>query len=346
MRLSSLLLAALTFCFHSCNNDCPPDPLNNDDIAGYIDGSTGILFTTKADRQEVLANLDASPHEGSLYKMPVFEHDNEQVYLLFQVAEVDRPAEFVNYRHSDYCFEELFIDLENELMDIIERNEDNLADQFVMACGDALGQIGKEEEANENIRKGKEQESLDKLKEKKESKNQLKKEITKTAKKKGGEAKDALDNDDKDTAKEKAKELKDEFKDYYREFFRYQWCRDWEFRLMYNNYYKGSNATKPAPELIKEFAKDNIRYKVYKSANCGKSFTPPYITCWKNMPFDSIPAPIVWNTVEKLPRKNCERGTGFCVEQEVVLALDKDYSDSLCTRLISVKPVKGFACFD
>jgi len=345
MKTSNQLLAMCLLFLFSCNN-YPPVPLTNDDIAGYIDGSTGILFTTKTDRKDVLANLEASQHEGSLYKMPVFEIENQPVYLLFEVAEVENPDEFINYQHSDYRFQELFIDFENELMDIIERNEANLADQFIIACGDVLGQIGEEEESRENIRKGKEKEALDKLKEKKESKKKLKKELAETAKKKGQEAKEALNNGDKDGAKEKAKELKEEMKFKYFEYFNWDWCPDLDLKLKYGYFYKDLSDTIP-PELINEFSKDNIRYKVYKSAKCGDSFTPPYITCWKTLPIDTIrPAPAVWNTIEQLPRKNCERGTAFCVEQEVVIALDKDYSDSLCTRLINVRPIKGFACFN
>lgn len=293
----------------------------------------------------MLENLGANPHEGSLYKMPVFEHENEPVYMLFEVAEVETPSEFLNYRHSDYCFQELFIDLENELMDIIQRNEDNLADQFIMACGDALGQIGEEEEGKENVRKGKEQEALDKLKEKKENKKKLKKEIAETAKKKGQEAKEALNNGDEDSAKEKAEELKDDLKYKYYEYFKWEWCPDWDLGLKYGYFYKDLTNTIP-PELINEFSKDNIKYKVYKSAKCGDSYTPASITCWKRRSFSSFPVPAVWNTTEQLPRKKCVRGTAFCVEQEVVLALNKEYSDSLCTRLINVRPIKGFACFN
>ena len=346
MKSHALLLTICIFFILSCKNDCPPDQLTNDDIAGYIDGSTGILFTTKTDRQDVLANLEASPHKGSLYKMPVFEDENNQVYLLFEIAEVDKPGEFINYRRSDICFQELFIDLENELVEIIERNDENLADQFIIACGDALGQIGNQEEANVNVKKGKEQEALDQLKEKKENKKKLKNEIAETAKKKGQEAIEALNNNDEEGAKKKAEELKDELKFKYYEYFKWDWCPDMGLKLKYGYFYKDLTDTIPPPELINEFAKDNIRYKVYKSAKCGNSFTPPYFSCWKFEPIDSIPAPVVWNTVEELPRKNCERGTAFCVEQEVVLALDQTYSDSLCTRLINVKPIKGFACFN
>ncbi len=346
MKTTTLLLAVAILFIVSCNNNCPPGPLTNDDIAGYIDGSTGILFTTKTDKKDVLTKLDASPHEGSSYKMPVFEIENQPVYLLFEIAEVDHPGEFINYQHSDYCFQELFIDFENELMEIIERNEANLEDQFIIACGDVIGQIGEEEEAKENIRKGKEKEALDKLKEKKENKKKLKKELAETAKKKGQEAKEALNNGDIDEANEKAKELVDETKYKFNLKYKYDYCDDWQLRLDYDYYWTQTPTTIP-PELINEFSKDNIRYKVYKSAKCGDSYTPPYFTCWQWHSLDTLrPAPSIWNTVEELPRKNCERGTAFCVEQEVVIALDKDYSDSLCSRLISVRPVKGFACFD
>lgn len=347
MKTTILQLAiAFLLLLQSCENNCPPDPLTENDIAGYIDGSTGILFTTSADRDDVLAQLDATPHDGSLYKLPIYEIDEEQVYLLFEIAEVEMPAIFIDYQFEDYCYEGILMDFEDELLEIIEDNDGNLSDQFIMACGDIIGEIGEKEKANDRLRKGIEQEDLEKLMKKVAKEQALKKKLSEISKKKGDEAKQALNNGDEDGAKEKAKELKEETKLKFTEYLDWNWCDDWKLGMKYPMYYTKKPTVIP-PDLIKSFSKDNIRYKVYKSAKCGVSHTPPYFVCWKFQTLDTLrTTPPVWNTVKQLPRKNCERGTAFCVEQEVVVAFDMDYSDSLCERLITVRPVKGFACFD
>ena len=123
----SIFLFMLMVLMQSCTtNECPPDPLVESDIAGYIDGSTGVLFTTSVDKDAVLESLNAVPHDDATYRFPVFEIGDQQVYLVFQVAEVEHPSQFVNYHYSDYCYGGLFREYENELMELIELNEENL----------------------------------------------------------------------------------------------------------------------------------------------------------------------------------------------------------------------------
>lgn len=346
MKTTSLLLVICLLFLSSCNNDCPPEPLNNTDIAGFIDGSTGILFTTPDYKQDVLASLEATPHEGLLYKMPVFEIEETQVYLLFEIAEVPDPEQYMGYKHEDDCYEYLFDEFRTELMDIIELNNDNLEDQFILACGDLAGKLDAEEKEKEKNEKGKEQDALKNLEKKKEARKGFKKKLAENGKEKAEAIKAKLNNGDKDGAKEKAGELADESKEDFYFHFGYEFCPDWKFGLDLKYYYTPQPTPIP-PEVINEFTKNNIRYKVYKDADCGDEGTPPYFMCYRMSSFDTLlPDPEIWITHEELPRKNCERGTGFCVEQEVVLTLTKHYSDAACTRLIGVYPNKGFACFD
>lgn len=352
--MNSFKLLSIFFSFSfliSCSNnkDCPPVPLGDNEIAGYVDGKINTLFTTEKDKDDVLASLDASPHLGETYKMPVFEVENNQVYLLFNIMEVDQPAAYMNLEYGDYCYASIFNQLEMELYDLIELNEDNLADQFIIACGDAIGEIAdKEKEKNAKAKKGEEKDAIKKLKENEKAKKETKKDISKTAKEKGNEAKEKLNNGDKDGAKEKAKELADECKEKVKLKFNFGWefCEDWEFKLDLGYWWNPVPAEIP-PELINSFTKDFIRYRVYKDADCGPG--PPTIDfgCWKLGQLDTIP-PVrsIWETTEHLPRKVCVRGTGFCVEQEVVIANVKQYSDSLCSRQIHVYPIMGFSCFD
>ena len=135
-------------------------------------------------------------------------YQSQQVYLVFRISEVDQPSNYVDYQYTDYCYGEVFQTYENELLELVDLNDENLEDQFIIACGDALGKLGDKEEAKEKNMKGKEKEALDKLQKKKQNKKDLKKELAETAKQKGKEAKEALNNDDKEGAKEKAKELR------------------------------------------------------------------------------------------------------------------------------------------
>jgi hypothetical protein len=346
--LGIILLAA-------CNStNCPPEPLTNSDIAGYLNGSTGILFTTIIDRDPVLENLNATPFEAEkgVFKMPVFMIDETQIYLLFGVKEVKNPSAFINYQASDYCYNQLFQDFKDELMDIIENDEKNLVDRFVFACGKLAGRLEVNEKTKEKNLNGKEKETIEKLGKIDEEIKELIKDLTERGKKKGEEAKEKLENGDKDGAKQKAEELKEEAQQEFHFGFGYRFCEDWDFGLKYGKFWYSPQPTPVPPELINEFSRDNIRYKVYKSARCGESFTPPsFADCFSlyYINVDSInplPQPNIWTTEELLPRKKCERGTGFCVEQEVVVKMIREYSDSLCTRLVNVRQVKDFACFD
>ena len=348
---ASVFLIALSILMQNCKStECPPDPLSANDIAGYIDGSTGILFTTTTNKENVLTSLNATPHEEGTYKMPVFEIDEQQVYLVFRTAEVEQPFQYIDYRFSDYCYNSIFLDFENELMELIELNEENMTAQFIIACGDVVGQLDDNEKEKEKNIKGKEKEALENLKKKEENKRELKKELSEMAKKKGDEAKQALNNDDKEGAKEKAKELVDETKFRFNLKYNYDFCDEWNLKLDYGFYWTADTTVIP-PDLINEFSNANIRYKVYKNAECGPG--PPTIgfTCFQFTPFlfDSIrpppPPPAIWTTQEHQFRDVCQRGKGFCVEQEVVILIEKDYSDSLCTRLVNVRPINGFACF-
>ena len=347
--LTSLFLIVLFLAISGCTNpDCPTDPLTNDDITGFIDGSTGILFTTAADKLDVLASLEAEPHTETTYRMPIFEIGEQQVFLIFKVEEVEQPSAYMEYEFVDYCYSAVFQEFENELMELIEMNEENLEDQFIIACGDAMGQIGDDEEEKQQNVKGKEQETLDKLKKNKQAKKELKNELAETAKKKGIEAKQALNNGDKDKAKEKAKELVEESKKKFTLKLDYKFCEDWKFGVEYGYWYTEPEPEIP-PELINAFTNQNIRYRVYKSAECGPGPPTLSLICYNSTPIrlDSTrpPPPPVWTSQEHLPRDVCRRGTGFCVEQEVVYLIERDYSDSLCNRLINVRPYKDFACF-
>jgi hypothetical protein len=346
MKTTILIFAIGMLLLFGCNNDCPPEPLTNNDIAGYIDGSTGILFTSPEYREDVLASLDATPHEDLLYKMPVFKIDETQVYLLFEIAEVPDPAQYMGYKQEDDCYKYLFDEFRTELMDLIELNEDNLEDRFILACGDLAGKLDAEEKEKEKNEKGKEQDALQNLEKKNVAKAAFKKKLAENGKEKAGAVKNKLNNGDKEGAKEKAGELADETEQEFYLDFGYDLCPDWNLKLGLKYYYTPQPTPIP-PEIINEFTRKNIRYKVYKDADCGDEGTPPYLTCYRWLSTDTLlPDPEIWITHEKLPRKNCERGTGFCVEQEVVLTLTKHYSDAACTRLIAVYPDKGFACFD
>jgi len=278
--------------------------------------------------------------------MPVFIIDETQVYMIFDVEEVDNPSEFLHFQYDDYCYADILNDFENELLELIETDDENIENQIIIACGDVLGEISNKENNKEKNIKGKEKEALEKLKEKKQEENALKKELAETAKEQAEKVKEALDNGDKNGAKEKAKELVDKTKEKLYLHFNYPNCEDWNFGMGYGQYWT-PNPTEIPPDLINQFSHDNIRYKVYKNAKCGPG--PPTIAfqCYRHGILDSVnPPPPIWMTEEYLPRKVCERGSGFCVEQEVVIELIKEYSDDSCKRLINVKPVKDFACFD
>jgi hypothetical protein len=346
MRSTTIsLLIGLIIMLAGCESNCPPDPLSNDDIAGFIDGTTGILFTTAEDREDVLSSLSASPHDETTWRMPIFDLEEQTVYLVFRIAEVESPYQYMDYAFDDYCFDNIFFELETELLDLVELNEGNLQDQFILACGDAVGKIG--EKADEQARnvKGKENDALEKLKKNKKNKAKLKKDMAKAAKEKGGEAKAALNNGDEETAKKKAKELAEETKWKFDLHFDYDWCDDWKFKLDFGYTWSEEPVTPPA--LINEFTHQNIRYKVYKNAECGPGPPTMSFICYNYTPPDTLRpnVPPVWTTQEYLTRDVCTGGNGFCVEQEVVYLLEKDYSDSTCRRLINVRQYKDFACF-
>lgn len=336
-----LFAMAMLFVLQSCMNDCPPEPLNNDDLAAYIDGSTGILFTTPEDKEDVLSSLDATLHERDIYKMPVINYDNKEVYMLFTVSEVSTPAAYTNFRIPEPLTDP-FKDFENELIDILERNKPNVADAFVTTCGDFVGKLGEMEENKVKNGKGNLKEKTKKLQEKKEAKDKIRDELIETAKEKGIEAKQKLDNADKEGAKEKAKELKEKVEEKYDEYydydFGYKWKQKWGLKLYYY-------PPDPKPDLFIDTVKNNIKIKVYRNAECGGK--PPIYTfeCQKMAPmFPLNPDEAIWVTRKQDQYTTCKRGKGYCVEQEVVVAIEYIYTDPACKFMIDVNPEKKFAC--
>ncbi|OOG74898.1 hypothetical protein [Algoriphagus sp. A40] len=339
-KLLFSLAVILILSLFSCSKKEIKTELTSEDLAGYLDTHSGILFTTSADKSDVLTKLQAKPFEGELYTLPILEHEGKTVLYIFQLAEVERPWEFQDYKPTDICMDEVFQDFENQISSLINRNVPNLKDQIILACGKLAGDL--EEGLNGQGPMEKDKEKLDEFKGK----------LLKNGQEKGEAAEKALKEGDPEAAKKEGEELNEEAKDeYYRDL---DFCKeklwDFSFRMRYKFEF---NEEIPA-ELINEFERDFIRYKVYKSAACQDGPATLARICTQEFPLligrDTLNRPIQlpprWISEEYFARKVCRIGNGFCVEQEVVIGSGKVYSDANCTRLINIREYKGFSCFD
>lgn len=169
---------------------------------------------------------------------------------------------------------------------------------------------------------------------------------------KGGDVEKALEEGDPEAAKKEREELKEKAKDDY--YFDLDYCKGkkWDLGLRFQLKF-GVNEELP-PELINEFEKDFIRYKVFKDASCLDGPSTLARICAEDMPMlfgvDTLNRPVRisprWISEEFFARKACRIGSGFCVEQEVVIGTAKVYSDDNCSRLINIRQYRGFSCFD
>lgn len=342
-KLTFLLVISLIFCFWSCEKKEVKTELTPEDLAGYLDTQAGILFTTSADKSDVLAKLQAKPFEGEYYTLPILEHEGKTVLYIFQLEEVERPWEFQNYIPSDICKDKVFQDFENEIFRLIDRKVPNLKDQIILACGklagDLEGGIG-------------DQVPLEKRQEEKENLEEFKEKLLNNAQEKGEAAEQALKEGDPEAAKKEGKELKEEAKEEYHLDF--DFCKEKSWNFGFGLRYKYELNEEIPAELINEFEHDFIKYKVYKSAACQDGPATMARICTQETPLlfgrDTLNRPIQipprWVSDEYFARKVCRIGTGLCVEQEVVIGTGKVYSDANCTRLIQIREYKGFSCFD
>lgn len=334
-----ILLISLFSCI---KKEAPPE-LGAENVAGFLNTQVGILFTTATDQADVLAKLEAKPAEEGMFAMPIMEHEGKTVWYTFQVSQVEKPWEYLGYVIEDICMDQVFFDFESQVDDLIEGAVPNLGDQIVMACGDLVGDL--EEEVKEKTPEERLKEQQEKLREFSERLLEMGREL-------GRAAEEALKQQDADAAKEKGKELAKNAKREFSLDLDYCLDKDWNFGFGWRYGYEFQEEL--PPELIQEFSKNFVRYKVYKEATCGVG--PPTMArnCSMELPLmlpgDSlskpIPMPTRWVTDEYYERKVCRIGKGFCVEQEVVIGLSKVYSDPNCTRMIHVRSFKGFSCFD
>ncbi|HSF55071.1 MAG TPA: hypothetical protein VLA71_15055 [Algoriphagus sp.] len=342
-KLLISLAIGLLFCCWSCSKKDVKTELTSEDLAGYLDTQAGILFTTAADKSEVLAKLQAKPYEEEFYTFPILEHEGKTVLYVFQLEEVERPWEFQDYKPDDICMDEVFQTFENEIFRLIDRKVPNLKDRIILACGKLAGDL------EEGLR---DQAPLEMRQDEREKLEEFKEKLSNNAKEKGEAAEQALKEGDPEAAKKEGEELKEQAKeDYHLDF---DFCKEklWNFDLGLRYKYE-LNGEIPA-ELIKEFEHEFIKYKVYKSAACQEGPATMARICTQETPLliggDTLNRPIQlpprWVSDEFFARKVCRIGTGLCVEQEVVIGTGKVYSDANCARLINIREYKGFSCFD
>ena len=333
----------LTVCLWSCAKKEMQTELSSNNLAGYLDTHSGILFTTAADQSDVLTKLQAKPEGDGLYAMPIMTHEGKTVLYIFQVTEVENPSEYQAFIPVDICMDEVFFDFEKQIVSLIDQKVPNLKDRILMACGGLLGDL--EEKVLKDIPKAERKKELEKL-------DVFRKKMLENGQEKGAAAEEALKQEDLEAAKKEGGALNEKAReDYYLDL---DYCRDklWNFGLGVRLRYE-LNEEIP-PEVINEFERDFIRYKVYKDASCQDGPATMARICTQELPLllgrDSLNRPIRmplrWVSDEYFARKVCRIGSGFCVEQEVVIGAGKVYSDAGCTRLINIRQYKGFGCFD
>ncbi len=125
----------LLFCLWSCAKKETQTELTSANLAGVLDTRSGILFTTAADRSDVLTKLQASPYDDGRYSMPVMEYEGKTVLYIFQLSEVDHPSEYQSYTPNDVCMDEAFWDFSQQIDKLINQASPDLKGQILMACG-------------------------------------------------------------------------------------------------------------------------------------------------------------------------------------------------------------------
>lgn len=351
-KLPFSIAIILLACLWSCIKKEIKKELTSEDLAGYLDTKAGILFTTVADKSDVLAKLQAKPYEEEFYTMPILEVAGKTVLYIFQVEEVERPFDFQDFKPVDICRDGVFQEFEYQITSLIDQNVPYLKDQILMACGKLAGDLEDGLDDQAPLVRGKEKEILEKRQQDKEKLNEFREKLLKNGQEKGEAAEQALKDGDPEAAKKQGEDLKEEAQKEYNWDFDFCKERFWNFKLG-ARYMYDFNEEIP-PELINEFINDHIKYKVYKSAECKEGPATMAKICTQEvivlLGMDSLNKPIQippkWVSDEYFPRKVCRIGTGLCVEQEVVIGTGKVYSDANCTRLIDIRNYKGFSCFD
>ena len=348
MKYNILILIMTMLLIISCSKKCPDCPTADnalnpiEDLAGYLDGESQMLFTTATAKNEVLNALNAEELSEGNYQLPVDDILAQPFMMCFRLMEVESPYSYINASFSNACFENVLLSLHDDLNKIIDGDLLDLENDILLATGDALGQLTMEVgDDNENrIRDGRQkdaEQTKEKLKEVKEETKEEAKEAT-------DKIKDQLEQDDKDGAKEEGKEfvlkLKYKWSLGLKWDLDYQWCDDEDLDGIWPWDEQKPICEPGLPDLIKEFVKNKIRYKVYSNAKCN-TVDNPTIT-WPCSKRGGRPA--TYFKTEPVPSRNCIRGANFCVEQEVIVEIAKIYSDSLCTRLIGLDSSKGFSC--
>ena len=344
------LLLLISILFTNCTGDCPECPISTElvnpmtDMAGYLDGNLGALFTTSKDKTAVLDALNAEALEDGNYQIPIEGILDEPFTMCFSIYEVDNPYGYMNFDPYNACFEDILLSLESSLDDIIEGDWEDLDNDIILATGAALGQLefNINDDNDERIGNGKKEDAKkanDNLKE-------VKKETKKDAKEAAEKIKEKLEQNDKDGAKEEKKKLTYKLKEKWTLKLKFDYDKPWCDSELYP-YYKGSFYCIPeVPELLKTFIKQGIRYKVFKDADCNTVENPTFtFPCTEDIHLDSIRIrPRTYSKSDPQPSKSCIKGTSFCVEQEVIISIQKIYSDKDCVSLIDLNYTKGYSC--
>ncbi|MCT4624756.1 MAG: hypothetical protein N4A46_14135 [Schleiferiaceae bacterium] len=319
-------------------------------VAGYLDNSSFTLFTTEENREEVLKSMNASNYEKEIFKIPVFELEGEQVYMLFRITEVDEPGAFVNAKAND-CNSLIFDELALNLQSMVDNEAIDLSDGFIYACGDAIGKLkGKirKEAADKALNglKNKNESDLERAKELDRKLKEVVNELLEMVKEAAEQAEQDRRNGDKEAAKEKAKKLAKDTEEKVELELEWDWnkfCPDYGLGLGYA--YDLPVRADSSNMLTDTIINSGIRYVTYKDAECGGIEPTIDFGC----------RPFVWTAYGRtrtlyyykhveMEKRLCYKGTGFCTEQEVVVTQYQRFSDSNCSRMTDISGIKGFSC--
>ncbi|MEM7102816.1 MAG: hypothetical protein AAF502_06800 [Bacteroidota bacterium] len=338
--------------FFSCQESGPVttqatslDPV--EDLAGYLDGNSQILFVTPEDREEVLDVLEASLLDSHLYAIDVLLLDGEPLFLCISVMGVETPAIYIGLSELNIAYVDIFESLDSELGASIESPIEEIEYNVLIAVGSVFGKLSDlADNYNKNLINAAFTEKLPEVgpviaqaRGLKVQIEELKKPSATAAKNACQAAKQKLIDNDPEGGFEELRKLA--------ENLRKELLKDLKPKFMVTDI-KGNTSTcefiRPKRDLLERNIKYPVHYKVFKNAKCQEVKKPKiFINC---QPFltPGKEKRKLWKHSEQFSFSQCKKGSGLCVEKELTSAITWLYADSLCTKLVSTKGMTEIGC--